>query len=244
MKMKAAWFVPLCLLPALARAQTPSVITMDQEPHHHLALQNGFVKVFNVEVEPGDSIVLHRHDQDTVAIAIGEQVVTVGVPGKPDVHQKNADAQVRLQRSGYTHSTRVDGGTPYHTVAVELLHPQTSFHNLCAAILPDQPLNCPAPSGKDSSTQSSLPLLESKETNVRLVRVAPRQSMTLASSSSTFLLVVALDSSAVTSLSSKEREKALRPGDFVWLEGGSAHAFRNDGDKEARLIEFTLPSLP
>jgi quercetin dioxygenase-like cupin family protein len=244
MNVKAAWCVPLCLLPALARAQTPSVIAMDQEPHHHLALHNDYVKVFTVEVAPGDSIVLHRHDQNTVAIAIGEQLVTVGVPGKPDMHQKNSDAQVRLQRSGYMHSTRVDGDTPYHTVAVELLHPQTNFHNLCGAILPDQPLNCPAPSAKDSSTQSSVPLLESKETNVRLVRVAPRQSITLASSSSTFLLVVAVDPSRVASLSSKEPEKALRPGDFVWLEGGSAHAFRNDGDKEARLIEFTLPSLP
>jgi len=42
----------------------------------------------------------------------------IGVSGKHDVHQKTADAQVRLQRSGY-HSTHIDGDTPYHTVAVE-----------------------------------------------------------------------------------------------------------------------------
>src|SRR6202166_4927840 len=128
MKTKATWFAAMCLLPMLLVAQAPAVITMDQEPHHHLSLQNDYVKVFNVEVSPGDSIVLHRHDQDTIAIAIGEQLVTVGIPGKPDVHQKNADAQVRLQRGGYVHSTRVDGDTLYHTVAVELLHVQTNFH--------------------------------------------------------------------------------------------------------------------
>lgn len=71
---------------------------MDQEPHHHLTLQNDYVKVFKVEVSPGDSIVLHRHDQDTIAIAIGEQLVTVGIRGKPDVHQKNADAILFSQR--------------------------------------------------------------------------------------------------------------------------------------------------
>ena len=86
---------------------------MDYKPHHHLALHNDYVKVFNVEVSPGDSIILDSHDQDTVAIAIGEQLVTVGVSGKPDVHAKNADAQVCLQRSGYIHSTHVDRGTPY-----------------------------------------------------------------------------------------------------------------------------------
>src|SRR5580692_12304562 len=160
------------LLPArLAFAQDPAVITMDQEPHHHLVLQNDYVKVFNVEVSPGDSIILHRHDQDTVAIAIGDQLVTVGIPGKPDVHQKNADAQVRLQAGGYVHSTHVDGDTPYHTVAVELLHPQTGFHNVCAAILPGQPLSCPDPPARASTVYMSQPLIESAETSVNLVHV-------------------------------------------------------------------------
>lgn len=132
MKTKTACIAAMFLLPVPLVAQAPDVITMDQEPHHHLALHNDYVKVFRVEVAPGDSIVLQRHDQDTVAIAIGDQLVTVGVPGKPDVHSKNLDAQVRLQRSGYVHSTHVDGDTPYHTVAVELLQPQTDFYNICA----------------------------------------------------------------------------------------------------------------
>jgi len=115
---------------------------MDEEPHPHLALHNDYVKMFTVEVVRGDSILLHRHDQDTIAIAIGEQLVTVGIPGKPDVHQKNADAQVRLQRSGYMHSTHVDGDAPCHTVAGKLMHAQTTFHKVCAEILPGQPLKC------------------------------------------------------------------------------------------------------
>ncbi len=155
---------------------------MDQEPHHHLALHNDYVKVFKVEVSPGDSIILHRHDQDTIAIAIGDQLVTVGIPGKPDVHQKNADAQVRLQRGGYMHSTRVDGDTPYHTVAVELMHPRTNFHNVCSEILAGQPLNRTDTATKNSSAFESEPLLESIETRVQLVRVHPHQSMNLAES--------------------------------------------------------------
>jgi hypothetical protein len=37
-------------------------------------------------------------------------LVTVGIPGTPDVHEKNEDAQVRRERAGYIHSARVDGG--------------------------------------------------------------------------------------------------------------------------------------
>jgi hypothetical protein len=249
MKTKAAWFAAMWLLPLPLFAQDPAVITMDQEPHHHLALHNDYVKVFKVEVSPGDSIVLHRHDQDTIAIAIGEQLVTVGIPGKPDVHQKNEDAQVRLQRGGYVHSTHVDGNTPYHTVAVELLHPQTNFHNVCAVILPGQPLNCPDTAAKASSGYTSQPLLESSETHVQLVRVLPHQSMKVAASSGSRgapQVIVALDAASISSGSSKGPETALQPGDFVWMDGGPGHerVVQNRGDKEARFLEITFPRVP
>ena len=235
------WLLPLPLV-----AQAPAVITMDQEPHHHLALHNDYVKVFKVEVSPGDSIVLHRHDQDTIAIAIGEQLVTVGIPGKPDVHQKNEDAQVRLQRGGYMHSTRVDGDTPYHTVAVELLHPQTGFHNVCAAILPGQPLNCPETPANASSAYTAQPLIESNETRVLFVRVLPHQSMNLAESPAArdaSQVIVALDAASISSGLPKEPEKPLQPGDFVWIDGGPGRerVYQNRGDKEARFIEIIFP---
>lgn len=242
---KSAWLAAMCLLPLPVVAQSSAVITMDQEPHHHLALHNEYVKVFKVEVSPGDSIVLHRHDQDTIAIAIGEQLVTVGIPDKPDVHQKNADAQVRLQR-GYVHSTHIDGNTPYHTVAVELMRPQTGFHNDCAAILPGQPLSCPDLPTKASPTSIILPLLESGETRVQLVRVLPNQSMDLEESPvsrDTPQVIVALDAASISSGRSTKSEKALQPGDFVWLDGrpGREGLYENHGEKEARFIEILFP---
>jgi len=242
MKIRAALFAAMCLLVLPLAAQDASVITMDQEPHHHLALHNDYVKVFNVEVSPGDSIVLHRHDQDTIAIAIGEQLVTVGIPGKPDVHQKNADAQVRLQRSGYMHSTRVDGDTPYHTVAVELMRPQTGFHNVCAEILPGQPLNCPETPAKASSAYTSQPLLESGETRVLLVRVLPHQSMNLGEKPLS-QLIVALDAFSIASADPDGLETASHPGDFLWIARGtdSGLIYQNRGDKEARFIEIVFP---
>jgi uncharacterized Zn-binding protein involved in type VI secretion len=248
MKIKAAPFAVMCLLVLPLAAQDASVITMDQEPHHHLALHNDYVKVFNVEVSPGDSIVLHRHDQDTVAIAIGDQLVTVGIPGKPDVHQKNADAQVRLQRSGYMHSTRVDGDTPYHTVAVELMRPQTGFHNVCAVILAGEPLNCPETAPKSSSTFASQPLLDSAETHVQLVRVLAHQSANVAETAgarAASQVIVALDAATISPGDSKQSERALQPGDFVWIDGGSGHArvYQNRSDKDARFIEIIFPRI-
>jgi len=239
MKTRSAWFAAMCLLSSPLVAQTPAIPTMDHEPHHHLALHNDYVKVFNVVVSPGDSIVLHSHDQDTVAIAIGDQLVTVGVPGKPDVHQKNADAQVRLQRSGYMHSTHVDGDTPYHTVAVELMRPQTNFHNVCAEVLPGQPLNCPVIDPKLPAASGSQPLLESNETRASLIRVLPHKSIKVGDSGPE--VIVALDAATVSG-PSKDPAKSLKAGDFVWLDGGSGlkRSYKNAGAKESRFIEIVF----
>ena len=245
MNTRSAWLVAVCLLPLPLVAQAPAVITMDQEPHHHLALHNDYVKVFNVEVSPGDSIILHRHDQDTIAIAIGEQLVTVGIPGKPDVHQKNADAQVRLQRSGYMHSTRVEGDTPYHTVAVELMHPQTNFHNVCVEVLVGQPVPCPIPSFITRQYENRS-LLASDQTQVSLARVYPHQSVDIRYVSPyprAPTVIVALDTGVLSSASSKAPEKTLQPGDFEWIDAGTEQGriYNNRSDKDARFIELTFP---
>jgi hypothetical protein len=239
MKTRTAWFVAMCLFSSPLVAQTPAIPTMDHEPHHHLALHNDYVKVFNVEVSPGDSIVLHSHDQDTVAIAIGDQLVTVGIPGKPDVHQKNADAQVRLQRSGYIHSTHVDGDTPYHTIAVELMRPQTNFHNVCAEVLPGQPLNCPVIDPKLPAASGSQALLESNETRASLIRVLPHKSIIVGDSGPE--VIVALDAATISG-SYKDPAKPLKAGDFVWLDGGSGQrrSYKNAGAKDARFIEIVF----
>jgi hypothetical protein len=223
---------------------------MDQEPHHHLVAKNDYVKIFNVVVAPGESIALHRHDGDTVAIAIGDQEVTVGIPGKPDVHQKNADGQVRLQASGYMHSTHVDGAAAYHTVAVEILHPQNGERNLCATVLAGQPLNCPdAPANASSASHSIQPQFESDRTRIRLVRLLPQKSMTLSDDSAsegTAHLIVALDAVTISTTAGKGAGKALRPGDFVWLDSvlRPGRTLQNESAKEARFVEFIFPHLP
>ncbi len=240
MKTKWAWFAALWILPLSLVAQAQNVIPLASEPHHHLALQNSVVSVYDAKCAPGDSLLLHRHDNDAVAIAIGDQTVAVGIPGKPDVHSKNADGQVRMQRSGYVHSTHVEGDAPYHTVAIELLHPQTGSRNLCAVVLAGQPLNCPDSLPNKTAAYLDQPQYESDQTRIRLVRVLPHQSVNIANGTHS-VLIVALDPAEVP------QGHALRPGDFSWFDKGStAGVLANKSDKEARFIELTFqdPAAP
>jgi quercetin dioxygenase-like cupin family protein len=238
------WLTAVLLIPGQLFSQGPSVILMDQEPHHHLVLKNEYVKVFHVVVKPGDSIPMHRHDQDTITIAIGDQMVSVGYPDKLDAHQKNSDGQLRLQITGTVHSTRVDPGTKYHTVAVELRLPQGNPRNLCAVVMAGQPLICPKmPAEASSSKYIAQPQFESDQTRVQLVRVLPRQSVYVGHRGY-FQLIVVLDPATISAASGKGRSRALRPGDFVWFEKGSAsRVLTNKGKSQARFVEFAFEPI-
>ena len=239
MKAKHAFFIMMCCLPFSVAAQTPPVIPLASEPHHHLALHNAYVNVYQVEVAPHDSVLLHRHDADAISIMLSDSEVTVRAPGKPDVHQTLREGQLRLQARGYVHSTFIDGGTTYRNVTVELLLPQAGARNLCAPVIAALPLNCPSAQAPPlTATHIEQPQFETRQTYLILIRVLPHQSIPLGGPDRPEL-IVALD--AIVTSGGKGLENSLHPGDFVWLEAGKAsQVFKNNSDKEARLISFAL----
>jgi quercetin dioxygenase-like cupin family protein len=242
MKTKRTLLVALSCFAIATFAQEPPLIPLASEPHHHLALHNAYVNVYQVEVAPHDSVLLHRHDADAISIMLSDAAVTVRAPGKLDVHQKLVDGQLRLQARGYVHATSIDGDTTYRNVTVELLLPQQGARNLCASVIAALPLNCPgAQAQTPAATHIDQPQFETKQTYINLIRVLPHQSAALGDPGRPEL-IVALD--AVATASGKDSENSLHPGDFVWLEAAKPpQVFKNDGGKEARLISFALKPL-
>jgi quercetin dioxygenase-like cupin family protein len=229
-----------CLALAIA-AQDPTIIPLASEPHHHLALHNEYVNVYQVEVAPHDSVLLHRHDFDAISVMISAAEVTVRTPAKPDEHRKLADGQIRLQARGYVHSTKIDGESICRNVTVELLQPQQGTHNLCSAVMASGPLNCPAtPASAPNKTHISQPQFETDQTLVTLIRVLPHHTVAIGNSHHSEL-VVALDSDVMTNEEGRGTGKFLHSGDFVWLgQDRAAQVFNTSGDKEARIVLFTL----
>jgi quercetin dioxygenase-like cupin family protein len=227
-------YIPQCLILAALLAsplggQTPSVIPLSSEPHHHLVLHNRYVNVYHVEVRPHDAVLLHRHDYDAISIMLD------------DAHQNLSAAQMRLQPRGYAHSTAIDGDKTYRNVTVELLLPQKAEANLCAAVMAGQPLHCPASqSEQNESNWTEQPQFETDRSTVSLVRVQPHQEMALSSSSGN-LLIITIDTAEVNSGKGQSRGKTLQQGDFLWIAKGSpAQSIRNNTEKEARIVTFRL----
>jgi hypothetical protein len=213
--------------------QEPAVLPLASEPHHHLALHNAYVNVYEVEVAPGDGVSLHRHDTDAIGLSLSDSLVTVHFPGKPEVKQKLTNGQIRLQARGYVHSTSVEGDTPFRNVTVELLKPQTKERNGCAQVIASEPLHCEGP---HAGVGLGVPQFETDQTFVGLLRVRPQERVVIGEPAGP-TLIVALDSGATHS-GKNERASSLRSGDFVWLDKGEA--FRNESPTEVRFVCFGL----
>jgi hypothetical protein len=227
-------------LGAAVSGQEREVLALEAEPHHHLALKNEYVKVYQVEVAPGDAVKLHRHDTDAISLSLSESLVTVHFPGKPDVQQKLTNGQIRLQARGYVHSTSVEGDTPFRNVTVELLMPQTGERNGCTQVISNQPLNCAAGQGVAGSAGHVEQMqFESEQTSVILVRLPPHGRVGLSDLESAEL-IIALDAGIVQA-GGNGAEKSLNTGGFAWLATGEkARLLKNASDREARLIYFVL----
>jgi hypothetical protein len=218
-------------------AQAPEVISLSAEPHHHLALHNDYVNVYRVEVSPHDSVVLHRHDADAISVMLSNAEVTVRSPGKPNVRQKLSKGQIRLQASGYVHSTTIESDEPYRNVTVELLLPQTGQENLCAVVAAAKPLHCDDEQKSNSNFVYRIdPQFQSDRTRLTIYRVEPHRSFTLDRTEKP-QLIIAMDAGIRVA----EKGNAMQAGEFTWREGRSpSETFTNTTEREVALISFVF----
>jgi hypothetical protein len=228
----------LCF-PLMCCAQEASIPPLKSEPHHHLVLNNPYVNVYSVEVQPHDSVRLHRHEADGIGIMLNDSEITVRAPGKPDSHQNVTKGQLRLQTAGFVHSTYIEGVSPYRNVTVELLKTQTTPQNLCATIIAAQPTHCPPPSDKASLPGlTNEPQFQTDQTKIALIRISPGQNATLEVPALPQLLVFLDEQNGVTENNSG---KFLRAGDCLWREANSAaQVFKNASPTEMRVVLFTF----
>jgi hypothetical protein len=49
-----------------APQNSPEVVPMDKEPHHHVLFRNEFIEVIHATIPPGESTLFHTHSHDRV----------------------------------------------------------------------------------------------------------------------------------------------------------------------------------
>jgi quercetin dioxygenase-like cupin family protein len=227
--------VPLAAL-CLASAQTaPQAVDVSAEPHHHLVLENRYVRAFRVEVPPNGATGLHRHANDYVFVVLGASRVSNEVQGKLPVTLQLADGEAGYTEGGFAHVARNLASTPFRNVTVEIL---PAAKQRAAARKPG------------AGWERGVELFEGGSVDTIVVRGGLRVTETELKPGATLAqhrhagphLAIAISDLELRSEAPGKPAQTLRrkSGETDWITGGVTHALTNVGSSPARFlaIEF------
>ena len=206
------------------------------EPHHHLKIENEYVRVYYVEVPPHEDTQLHQHDHDYIYVSLGPSEVINAILNKPEIHLQLKDGETHFTRGGFAHVARNLANTPFRNITIELLNPQVEARNVCGPVILDVGFAVcePAPGSWWAMTE-----FETRGLKLDHVVLSPNGKYNEKISNLGFL-VVGLAGSDIKINAKGIPPKTLHEGGIEWFDAGSKERFSNSGTKATEFLKFTL----
>jgi quercetin dioxygenase-like cupin family protein len=206
-------------------------VEITSEPSHHIALENEYVRLFEVSVAPHTATEMHRHHHDYVYVTLGDAWISNEVEGRDPVEAKLSDGQTRFTAGNFAHVARNLANTPFRNVTIELLQDEKKR---------GQPSRWKKDSGEDTGLGMHRTILFEKDgVRVSEVQLDPRSSLPKDPQDGAVLLVAVSDLELGSNADGKgSAGKLLHAGDFWWSD--IPIAVMNAGVSTARfvLLEF------
>ncbi|HYL82620.1 MAG TPA: hypothetical protein VE263_00170 [Candidatus Angelobacter sp.] len=239
--MKHIAMVLALFLSASLQAQAPEPMplahgTVPGEPHHHLKIENEYVRVYYVEVPPHENTQLHQHDHDYLFVTLGDSDVINAVRDKPEVHLVLKDGETHFTRGGFAHVARNLAGTPFRNITIELLKSQGEAHNQCGLVIPGAGANICDPPFTSEWVDTQF---ETEKARLDLVWLYENGKHTQSATKLAFL-VVGLGGPRVKIDEKGKSPRTLREGEVEWFDPGSVVQFSYEGKEEAQYLELTF----
>jgi len=229
--LRARAIVLLLAVTVAAQSRNSSEVEITSEPSHHLALENKYVRVFQVEITPRRASLLHRHRHDYIFVTLGPSEVSNEVVGKPPVTLKLQDGETRFAPGNFAHVARNLSNAPFRNVTIELLQD-------------DKAHTAPAPAKWDDDrglhvlhggTQDVLFVKDGarvSEVELQIAGVLPKHRH-----SGPHLVVALTDLEFRNDVVGKPPTNVeLKAGDVKWVEGGFTHTITNVGRGNAKFV--------
>jgi len=222
---------PVAMLGVAAEggAEAPAV-EVTGEPSHHLALENEHVRVFQVEVGPHASTLLHRHGHDYLFVTVGDAHFSNEVQGKAPVEVKLADGETRFTPGNFAHTARNLADRPFRNVTVELMQDE-KLRQAPSPWPPEAEGNREFPGGRIKV------LFVHDGARVSEVELQPGTTVPSHHHDGPHLVVAVSDLDLRSDIEGRGPVPAtLKAGDVKWVPGGFTHTLTNTGKSPARLV--------
>lgn len=226
--MKRSLLLSFLLLPFLA-AQTATEVEITAEPSHHLAIENEYVRVFQVEAAPHAATLMHWHRHDYVFVTLGDAHISNEVQGKAPAEVKLADGDTRFAPGNFAHIAKNLADQPFRNVTIELLQDEK---------MRSAPSRWPMEGGDKTFPGGRIKVLLVKDgVRVSEVNLDPGATIPSHHHDAPHLMV------AVSNLELGSDVEGMGPmpgkfksGDVKWLPGNYTHTLTNTGNQAARFV--------
>ncbi|HKV03503.1 MAG TPA: hypothetical protein VJO53_00190 [Candidatus Acidoferrales bacterium] len=239
----AAHFLPalavaIVTLLSVVSAQEPAAVPVESEPHHHVVFSNSYVRVLFVEIPGHESTLLHHHDLPYVTVPLGGAeaiAVSQGAAAQPGT----ALPRVGYRAGGFSHAVTNPRDAAMRIVAIQLVRPQGTIRNDCAAVIQEQPAKqCGLPDLGPAHPLDHETLYETDEILVEAWNVAPNVAAS-PGDAGLDMLISSLSGVSVTAGEGIDSANAIRGG-LLWVPAGSKPVFRTAPDQAGRLVAITF----
>lgn len=233
MKWSAATVLLLLYNGIAAQAQEPVPLAhgnVPGEPHHHLKLENEYVRVYYVEAPPHEATLLHQHDHDYIYVSLGPSDVVNAILNKPEIHLQLKDGEAHFTRGGFAHVARNLADTPFRNITIELLKPQEELQNLCEKIVEGELGECHP---TENRSYSGKPYFKSAEMSVFFGTLKPKAEFILQGPEH---LLSAMDQAEIQVTfpdprfgprPARDPATKLGSGGILWIEGNRIQTIKN-----------------
>jgi len=220
----------LCSAFSIALSQDVPEVEITSEPHHHLALENAYLRVFKVEVPPHDATLMHRHRHDYVFVTLGPSEISNLVQDKPPVTLKLQDGEARFTPGNFAHIARNLADTPFRNVTIELLQDEQARQSPPPAWDEER--------GLQVFTGGTQHIMFVKDgVRVSEIDLQPGATVPRHHHAGPHLVVAVTDLDVRSDVEGKGPTPGhLNSGDIKWLPGGYTHTLTNTGKLPAKFI--------
>ena len=228
MKPILAFLLVFAAVSFAAAADNDTAVPISQEPHHHLVLENEYTRVYDVTIPAHQSTLLHRHDNDYLAVILEPAEMQIAVVGRPATKGRAGKGEVRFAVAPASHRLIDSGDTPFRNLIIEILKKKT-----------DTPKETAPERGLDIGHGGLIDtVVDNSQVRVQEVQIAAGGMLHKHTHKFPFLVVALTDLDLHNMPQGKPAAMVHQTaGEVKWIVAGSTHEMMNAGKQQAHFIE-------
>ncbi len=201
-------------------------IPVREEPRHHVALQNNYIRLLDVWISPGDTTLFHLHEIPSLFVVLSKTLTESQVKGENWV--QGAFTSPR----GYVWYNDFKNGPLIHRVCNVDTIP---FHVMDIEILSNY--------NKNNNQLSPLPfdtLFTNEKAFAYHVNLLNKEDKKIIEHRGPMAAIVVSGPGLIMQNQKDKKQQTILQGKFLWIEPGANCSIQNNGTDETSVVIFEL----